>query len=407
MSFTKLLADSRIVVCVGSGGVGKTTIAAALALRAALEGRRAMVLTIDPARRLAQSLGVGDLRNGGEEIARERLEEAGLHPRASLCAGMLDQVSAWDQFIARHSPNAEARDTILANPFYQNLSRSFAGSTEYMAIEELCRIEETGAYDLIVLDTPPSRHALDFLEAPRRLEDFFDRSVLGWLARPASAGWTAWKTASRGARFVFERVEEATGVQALSEIAAFFVAIESLVDGVTARSRKVRALLQAKSTAFVLVTGPDEQVLEDAEGLVASMEALGVSLRGVVMNRVQGGESFDDSGEIRMIAGFSGPAPAGGLQSPDGREAGESRQVRIERLGRKLLDAGIAPDVASWMTSTLDSFVVQALAQAVRREAFEAGLPEDVSVVGVPEQRHDVHDLAGLAGVAQSLGDQA
>jgi anion-transporting ArsA/GET3 family ATPase len=374
----------RIVVCVGSGGVGKTTIAAALALTGALAGRRTMVLTIDPARRLAQSLGLGDLRSGGERIAAARLEEAGLDPNATLSAGMLDQKSAWDAFIARHSPSVEARETILANPFYQNLSRSFAGSIEYMAIEELCRVEETGEYDLIVLDTPPSRHALDFLEAPRRLEEFFDRSVLGWLARPASAGWTVWKSASRGARFVFERIEDATGVQALSEIGAFFVAIESLVDGVTERSRKVRALLQAPTTAFVLVTGPDEQVLEDAEGLASRMKDLGVSLRGVVMNRLQ------SSGDVQ---------DADGNGSAGGRETGQG----LARIREALLQAGVGAEVADWMLETARSRLVEAAAQAVRREAFEAGLPDGVNRSAIAEQQRDVHDLAGLAVIAREL----
>lgn len=387
MSVAKLLASSRIVVCVGSGGVGKTTIAAALALRAALDGRRTMVLTIDPARRLAQSLGVGELRAGGEEIAPERFAEAGLAPKATLAAGMLDQTSAWDQFIARHSPTAEVRDTILANPFYQNLSRSFAGSTEYMAIEELCRIEEGGRYDLIVLDTPPSRHALDFLEAPRRLEDFFDRSVLGWLARPASAGWSAWKTASRGARFVFERIEEATGLQALTEIASFFVAVEGLVDGVTERSRKVRALLQDARTSFVLVTGPDEQVLEDAEGLVERMKDLGVSLRGVVMNRLQTSGAIDDPESLvrgRAFAAEPGDGP-------------------VARIAVALRDAGVGAEVVEWMSRVLDARLVQSAAQAVRREAFEAGLPPGLAVSAVAEQKRDVHDLGSLATIAGLL----
>jgi anion-transporting ArsA/GET3 family ATPase len=385
VSVATLVASSRIVVCVGSGGVGKTTIAAALALRAALDGRRTMVLTIDPARRLAQSLGVGELRAGGEEIAAERFAEAGLAPKAALAAGMLDQTSAWDQFIARHSPTPEVRDTILANPFYQNLSRSFAGSTEYMAIEELCRIEEGGRYDLIVLDTPPSRHALDFLEAPRRLEDFFDRSVLGWLARPASAGWSAWKTASRGARFVFERIEEATGLQALTEIASFFVAVEGLVDGVTERSRKVRALLRDSRTSFVLVTGPDEQVLEDAEGLVARMKELGVSLRGVVMNRLQGSGEIDDPESL--VRGR-------GLEQDGGPAA---------RIAAALREAGVGGDVARWMSRVLEARLVQAAAQAVRREAFEEGLPSGIAVCAVAEQQRDVHDLASLAVIAGAL----
>lgn len=389
MSVADLLAINRIVVCVGSGGVGKTTVAAALALRGALEGRRTMVLTIDPARRLAEALGLADLRTGGEKIAIERFEAAGLHPKATLSAGMLDQTSAWDAFIARHSPNAEVRETILANQFYQQLSRSFAGSTEYMAIEELSRIEETGDYDLIILDTPPSRHALDFLEAPRRLEDFFDRSLLGWLAKPASAGWSAWKTASRGLRFVFERIEEATGLQALTDIAGFFAAVEQLVDGVTARTRKVRELLQAPTTSFVLVTGPDEQVLEDAEGLVESMKNLGVSLRGVVMNRLQDAGDVDDPGAFAH--GCSRGWADGTADGP------------LARIRRALVDAGVSQDAAAWMCQTLESRLLQAAAQAVRREAFEAELPAEVKVSAVAEQRRDVHDLSGLAVIAQAL----
>lgn len=388
MSVAELLQASRIVVCVGSGGVGKTTIAAALALEAALEGRRAMVLTIDPARRLADALGVAELKQGGETIATERFAAAGLEPRAELAAGMLDQTSAWDEFIARHSPSADVRDTILANRFYQNLSRSFAGSTEYMAIEELSRIEESGHYDLIVLDTPPSRHALDFLEAPRRLEEFFDRSVLGWLAKPASAGWSAWKTASRSARFVFERVEDATGLQALSEISSFFAAIESLVDGVTERSRTVRALLQAPTTSFVLVTGPDEQVLEDAEGLVARMADLGVELRGVVMNRLQDACGVEDPGDLVRDHGLR----------EDGDDPGP-----LGRLREALAAAGLGVDVATWMVETTRERLVQAAAQDVRREVFEAALPPSVRMSAVYEQRRDVHDLSSLAAIAREL----
>jgi anion-transporting ArsA/GET3 family ATPase len=381
VNLRELLRDSRIVVCVGSGGVGKTTVAASLALQGALEGRRTMVLTIDPARRLAEALGLEGLRTGGERIDAARLEGAGLRARAELWAGMLDQTSAWDQFITRHSPNEQVRDTILANPFYLNLSRSFAGSTEYMAIEELARIDETGEFDLIVLDTPPSRHALDFLEAPRRLEEFFDRSVLGWLAKPASAGWSVWKTASRSARFVFEKLEEATGLQALSEISDFFAAIESLIDGVSERMRTVRALLQAPTTSFVLVTGPDEQVLEDAEGLVARMQELGVSLRGVVMNRLQD-------------VGIDGAERGNGAGASEGP---------IARLRRELLEAGVDADVVVWMEETLRARLLQAAAQAVRREVFESGLPEDVPVRAVAEQRRDVHDLAGLTAIGTAL----
>ncbi|HYB97996.1 MAG TPA: ArsA-related P-loop ATPase [Candidatus Limnocylindrales bacterium] len=377
MSVARLLDSHRIVVCVGSGGVGKTTVAAALALQGALAGKRAMVLTIDPARRLAQSLGLDTLRAGGERIAPERLSAQGLDIRGSLSAGMLDQKSAWDEFIARHSPNEQVRETILQNEFYQHLSRSFAGSTEYMAIEELARIDESGQFDLIVLDTPPTGHALDFLEAPARLEDFFDRGMLSWLLRPSmTAGWMAWKTASRGVRFLFEKVEEATGVQALAQIADFFTAIEHLVDGITERGRRVRALLQGDKTAFVLVSGPDEQVLEEADDLYAKMRGLGMPLKGVVMNRVH--------------------LPPPGL---DGAEAGAA----IERV----LDLVAADNVRirEWLGHTVRNLMVQAAAEEVRREDFEANLPTDVLVTVVPEQRGDVHDLAELARLGEFLKD--
>ncbi|MFN2375592.1 MAG: hypothetical protein ABR538_03595, partial [Candidatus Binatia bacterium] len=233
-------------------------------------------------------------------------------------------------------------------------------------------------------------HALDFLEAPRRLEEFFDKSVLGWLARPASAGWSAWKTASRSVRFVFERLEDATGLQALSEISAFFAAIESLVDGVTARSRKVRGLLQAPTTSFVLVTGPDEQVLEDAEGLAAGMKELGVALRGVVMNRLQTADGIDDPGAL---------AGAGDLHD----EGGDHGDHGISRVLRALSEARVPPAASAWLGEVTRVRLLQAASQAVRREVFESGLPAGVALAAVPEQRHDVHDLAGLAVIARAV----
>lgn len=382
MSLAELVEHHTIVVCVGSGGVGKTTVAAALALQGAIAGRRAMVLTIDPARRLAQSLGLDTLRPGGERISVEHISTDGSVKGGTLSAGMLDQKSAWDEFIARHAPNEEVRDTLLANEFYQHLSRSFAGSTEYMAIEELCRIDETGAFDLVVLDTPPSGHALDFLEAPRRLEDFFDRATMAWLVRPTlSAGWSAWKSASRSVRFVFERIEDATGLQTLEQIADFFVAIEYLIDGITARSRNVKALLQSDSTAFVLVSGPDEQVLEDADQLAARMRALGMPLRGVVMNRVH--------------------TPAAGLDD------GADSAAALDRIVAALAEAGVDAETREWLARTLEAARSQAAAEAVRREAFEAALPGGVVLATVPEQCGDVHDLTALAALGVFFGEKA
>jgi len=377
MSLASLLDDHRIVVCVGSGGVGKTTIAAALALAGAQRGRRAMVLTIDPARRLAQSLGLENLSARGEEIPEEVLRAASVSLSGSLSAGMLDQKSAWDEFITRHAPTPEASAAVLNNQFYQQLSSSFAGSTEYMAVEELCRIDEADLYDLIVLDTPPTAHALDFLEAPRRLEDFLDRSMIGWLVKPYfSVGWGAWKAASRSAQFLFERIERATGVETLRQISEFFIAMEGLFDGITERSRRVRALLSGASTAFVLVAGADEQVLGESEVLAARMADLGVALKGVVMNRVH-------------------PLPSGAGVTLDDAEA----TAWIDALESN----GIGREQARWLVDNYVDACASARAEAVRGEAFAAGLPPSVTFTCVAEQGGDVHDLGRLAVVSEIL----
>lgn len=375
MSLQEVITNHRLVVCVGSGGVGKTTTAAAIAVHGALAGRRSMVLTIDPAKRLAQSLGLASLASGAQEINTDALSAA--HSRSAalgtLSAGMLDQKSAWDEFIARHAPNDATRDAILRNEFYQHLSQSFAGSAEYMAIEELCRIHEADRYDLIVLDTPPTRHALEFLEAPRRLEDFLDRSVLGWFVRPyASVGWSAWKTASRTVRFLFDRIEQATGLQTLAQISDFFVAMEDLFEGINERGKRVRELLAGPQTAFVLVAGPDEQILGESEDFAQRMGELDVSLKGVVMNRVHPWAADDDAADEVVVA--------------DAVSA-----------------VGATPQLAEWLVTTHGEAVCIARAEELRRESFEGGLPNEVARVAIPEFGQDVHELVDLAKIAELL----
>jgi anion-transporting ArsA/GET3 family ATPase len=375
VSVLELLDRHRVIVCVGTGGVGKTTIAASLALHGALSGRRAMVLTIDPARRLAQSLGLSDLRRGGQVIDLGLLGE--VPGEGSLAAAMLDQKSAWDEFIQRHAPNDEVARTVLDNRFYQHLSKSFAGSTEYMAMEELGRMNDSGDYDLIVLDTPPSRHALEFLEAPRRLAAFLDRSVVGWMLGPSVAvGWNAWKTASRGARFLLRRIEAATGIGTLTEISDFFVAMERLFDGIGARTETVQALLKAESTAFLLVAGPEEQVLGEADRLVSKMRELAMPLKGVVMNRVH-------------------DVPPGLEPEPSADE--------LAALEARLVADGASPEAAGWMLAATASYLAAAAAEGARREAFAMDLGEEVRTTAVAELAGDVHDLAGLRRVAAIL----
>ena len=372
-----LVADHRVVVCVGSGGVGKTTVAAAVALHGARRGRRTMVLTIDPARRLAQSLGLDSLASGGEPVPVQALEAAGISLSGRLSAGMLDQKSAWDDFIGRHAPSDDVRDAILGNDFYRHLSGSFAGSAEYMAIEELCRIQESDQFDLIVLDTPPSRHALEFLEAPERMRAFLDGNAFGRLLGPSlSAGWAAWKSASRGGRFLASRLEAATGVSALTDIAEFFVAMERLLEGIGERGGRVQELLRGDRTAFVLVAGPEEQVLDEAETLTQSMSALRMPLRAVVFNRTH--------------------------PMPESLEGGAD-PARMKSIRSQLVADGISEDAVAWLEQGLDRALARATAEEVRREAFELGLPDDVVCSSVAEMDSDPHDLVGLLAVGDLL----
>jgi anion-transporting ArsA/GET3 family ATPase len=373
MSVAGLLSEHSVIVCVGSGGVGKTTIAAALALRAAAEGKRAMVLTIDPARRLAQALGLDTLASGGQRVSDEALAAAGCRVSGTLSAGMLEQKGAWDDFIRRSAASDEIAEAILANEFYGHLSVSFAGSAEYMAVEELARIVDSEEYDVVVLDTPPTAHALDFLLAPRRLREFLDRSLLGWLVKPSvAAGRVAWKTARRSLGYVLDRLEEATGAQALASIAEFFVAMDSLFDGVAERGARVSALLESEQTAFVLVAGPDDRVLDESDYLQRRMAELGVPLRAVVGNRL-----------------------AVCPQQPDTQSRAEAAV---------LLDGMDSGELArNWLLQLWDDAWRVSQGQELRLEAFEAQLPREVRVARVPEMDHDLHELSDLAMVAAEL----
>ncbi len=367
-----LLRDHRVVICVGGGGVGKTTTSASLALWGALQGRRAVVLTIDPARRLANSLGLATL---GDEPHPVDLGARGVHVKGTLAAMMLDQKGAWDRLIARHAPSDEVRERMLKNRFYQSLSQSFAGSYEYMAIEQLCVLVESGQYDLIVLDTPPTKHALDFFEAPERMRDFLDRRVVRWFVVPSlTQGWRVAKALNRTAGFLFRKLEEATGISALSEISDFFSAMSGMFDAFSARTDTIHDVLRAKTTAFVLVTGPEEPVLNEAEFFSDRIRALKMALKGVVFNRVH--EEF----------------PADPALFPGGTVARSDRPT----VERALEDAGLGGTVGEWMAGNFVDYQLLARGEALRMEQFRAQLPRRTPIVTVPNFDTDLHDVAGL-----------
>jgi anion-transporting ArsA/GET3 family ATPase len=377
-----LIRDHRVIICVGSGGVGKTTTSAAIALWGALEGRRAVVLTIDPARRLADSLGVAALGDEPRPVDPAVFAREGARARGTLAAMMLDQKGAWDRLVARHAPNDEVRERILRNRFYLSLSQSFAGSYEYMAIEQLCVLVESGAYDLIVLDTPPTKHALDFFEAPERMREFLDRRLVRWLITPyLSQGWVVAKAMNRTAGFLFRKLEEATGVSALAEISDFFSAMSGMFDAFTARTETIQGILRAASTAFLLVTGPEEQVLTEAEFFSRRIRALKMALKGVVFNRVH--EEFP--ADPAMFVG------------------GTVARADEPAIAAILAAAAIPDEQQSWLARNFVDYQLLARGEALRMEEFRRGLARRTPFVTVPNFDSDLHDLHGLTRMHRYL----
>ena len=274
----------RVIVCCGAGGVGKTTTAAALALRAAERGRRVVVLTIDPARRLAQSLGLTELDNDPRTVA-------GVEGSGSLSAMMLDMKRTFDEFVEVNA-DGERAAAILANPFYQSLSSSFAGTQEYMAMEKLgqlrARADAEHSWDLIVVDTPPSRSALDFLDAPRRLGSFLDGRLIRILAAPAKAGGRAYlKVISAGFGMFTSVLSKLIGGQVLVDIQTFVASVDTLFGGFRQRADETYAMLQAPDTAFLVVAAPERDALREASYFVDRLEVDDMPLAGLVLNRVQ------------------------------------------------------------------------------------------------------------------------
>ncbi len=276
-----MLDSARIIVCCGSGGVGKTTTAAALALRAAERGRSVVVLTIDPARRLAQSMGLTELDNTPREVKGVDESEGG-----RLDAMMLDMKRTFDEIVVAHS-TPERAEKILENPFYQSLSSSFSGTQEYMAMEKLGQLKESGEWDLVVVDTPPTRSALDFLDAPQSLARFLDGRLLRLLVAPAKAGGRAYMKVLSAGFLTFARMfTKIIGAQTLQDVSQFVAALETMFGGFRQRAEETYRLLAAPGTAFVVVSAPEPAALREASYFVDRLAAEKMPLAGLVLNRV-------------------------------------------------------------------------------------------------------------------------
>ncbi len=358
----RALATRRILVVCGAGGVGKTTMAAALALHAAREGRRVLACTIDPSRRLATSLGLAQLSGKPRAIEIRRVA-GGASPSGSLHAMVLDVQSTFDALVASYAPDPAARARILGNRFYRHVSAALAGSHEYMAMEKLLELSADTRYDLVVLDTPPTRHALDFLEAPDRLLSFLDASVLRWFLRPYfTAGRLTLKVASRTGALLAQLADRVLGLQFLADLSEFFLAFESMYEGFKERASRVHALLRQASSGFLLVAGPTPLALEEALYFHRRLGEKGMPFVAFVVNRVHGD-------------------PGHGLPPRKGRPA------------------AVPAELAAKITATFRE--QQVLASAERRALARLEVDTRVRPVLVPEMEQDVHDLRALAELGE------
>jgi anion-transporting ArsA/GET3 family ATPase len=367
---------TRVVVTCGSGGVGKTTTAAAMALLGAESGRRTVVLTIDPARRLAQSMGLTELDNTPREV-----EGVG---DGRLFAMMLDMKRTFDDVVLAHS-TPERADQIFANPFYQSLSSSFAGTQEYMAMEKLGQLVAADEWDLIVVDTPPSRSALDFLDAPNRLGRFLDGRMIRLLTAPAKAGGKAYMkvvTVSFGmVAKVFTRV---IGGELLGDLSSFVAALESMFGGFRERAQQTYDLLKRPGTSFVVVAAPEPDALREASFFVERLSDDAMPLAGLIVNRAHH------------------TAPLGGNRSPNGVEplTAARAELAAETVARK--DAGEAGELARAALLVHAEVATAAEHDARMTRRFAAAHPE-IPLLAVPALPTDVHDLDGLRAIGELL----
>ncbi|MDD7941739.1 ArsA family ATPase [Actinomycetospora lutea] len=382
-----LLADraTRVLVCCGSGGVGKTTTAASLALRAAEQGRRVVVLTIDPARRLAQSLGLEELDNEPRTVPGALPPGAG---DGELQAMMLDMRRTFDEMVSGHTTPDRAQ-AIFDNPFYQTISTSFSGTQEYMAMEKLGQLTATGDWDLVVVDTPPSRSALDFLDAPQRLSSFLDGRMIRLLSAPARAGGYAFRKIVGSTFNLFAKaVSTILGGQMLADASAFVQAFDTLFGGFQERANKTYQLLRAPGTQFVVVASPEPDALREASYFVERLSDEHMPLAGLVLNRTH-------------------PVHAT-LSGARAREAAETLEAaQDDRVG---LPYRRGPQDASPPGAELAAAVLRLHADRVETAERERRVlgrftraHPTVPIVDVPAMATDVHDLEGLREIGRRL----
>jgi anion-transporting ArsA/GET3 family ATPase len=374
-SLAPLVEDRHVLVCCGTGGVGKTTTAAALALEGARRGRRVAVITIDPARRLADTLGLAGAHD--HEVDRALWDPEGAAPASGrLTALMLDTGETFDGLVARYAQSDEQRERILGNRFYRNLAGALSGTQEYMAMERLHELHETGDYDLIVVDTPPTRHALDFLDAPQRLIRLLDNRVFRMMMTPARG---IVRVASAALHAFVRQVGRVVGTGVVDDIISFFRAFDGMEEGFRSRADAVRTLLAEDSTAFVLVTSPRRDSIDEAVYFADQIATHGLTIDGLVANRVH--SEFFVPGQAARLRDR-----AAMLRAP-----GDAAEPDADAARRRLADRyETAADLAD-------------LAARERTLLAQVAGHMQTSAVYVPFLDHDVHDLTALHEIGRHL----
>lgn len=388
-TFSELIADRQLVVCAGSGGVGKTTTSAVIGLDAAIKGRKVLVLTIDPAKRLANSLGVDTLDDSPQQIPLEQFEQVGVEATGELWAMMLDMKKSFDHLVNRYSANEENRQEILNNKIYKYFSTSLAGTQEYAAAERLLELHTEGDWDLIVLDTPPTTHALDFLEAPTRLADAVENRAIQWVYKPnLLTGRRGLGLFSAGTSYVVKALGKFTGADFLDELAVFLRNFSTMFEGFGERGYKAHELLVSDKCTFVIVTAPDPLQLDEA---LYFYEQLGkkqrVAVGGFVVNRVH--PDWVSQGDARK----------GALGIVE--DLSRAQTLHLEEDAH-LSEEELA-DLAEHLRENTDNFAKLASKDSGSLSRLRESIERTLPIVQVPYFAQDIHSLEGLNRVRQAI----
>jgi anion-transporting ArsA/GET3 family ATPase len=383
----RLLAAKEIVVVCGSGGVGKTSVAAATALGASVRlDAKVLVLTIDPARRLATALGLEGIGNLAHRVPPEVLKRAGVEARGELWAAMLDTKQSWDDLVLRHAKDEETAYRVLENRLYHNLTARFVQSHDYIAMERLFEIHSAGEYDLIVIDTPPTRNAIDFLDAPARMADFFGGRLLRWLTLPYRVGGKrGTRVLNVASRPFYQMADRILGSKFLEDIAEFFLNFQGMYEGFVERAHAVEQLMHDRRTTFAVVTTLEAAPLHEAEHFCAELVERDFHLGALVLNKTLPDSLLDPAGAIAATACIDDAAViADALAESGDALADPARTARVLRT----------------IGESYRNFSVVALREAELRAEL-ARVPDVVA--RVPNFEDDIGDVEGLAAIARHL----